>query len=116
MLLLNTNCLLVIDEDSPLNFALEMLLTPGSGVVAVKSNAGDFQDLVDEVCSLQSQVVILEDAAPMTEKNSLAHLLLSNPELKIIVVLRESNTIHVFRKDEIVIQKSSDLIDAIQLA
>ena len=111
---MSTNCLLVIEDDSPLNFALEMLLAPSSGIIAVKSTASDLQGLVDEVCNLKSPVVILEDAVAMTEKNSLAQLLLSNPELKIIVVLRDSNAIHVFRKDEIMIQSSSDFIEAIQ--
>jgi len=81
---------------------------------AVKSRANNFQELVDEVCDLNSQVVLLEDSARLNGRNSPAQLLMSNPGLKIIVVLRESNYIHIFRKEEIMIQSSSDLIEAIQ--
>jgi hypothetical protein len=93
---------------------MEMLLTPETGIRAVKSSASDFQGLIGEVCDSKSQVVILEDAVIAGKENcSLSELLMSNPELKIIVVLRDSNRIHVFRKDEIMIQSSSDFIEAI---
>lgn len=111
---LSIDCLLVIENDSPLNFALEMLFGSSSGINAVKSRANNFQELVDEVCDLNSQVVLLEDSARLNGRNSPAQLLMSNPGLKIIVVLRESNYIHIFRKEEIMIQSSSDLIEAIQ--
>lgn len=110
---MSTNCLLIIEDDSPLNFALEVLLAPSSGIQAVKSNAADLQDLVNEVCNLKSQVVILEDAATRTEKNSLVNMLMLNPDLKIIVVPRDNNHIHIFRKDEILIQSASDFLEII---
>ena len=93
---------------------MEMLLVPGAGIQAVKSHACDFQSLVDEVCELKSQVVILEDEATITGRNSLAHLLMSNPELKIVMVLRESNYIHIFRKAEILIQNASEFLEIIR--
>lgn len=111
---LSTDCLIVIEDDSPLNFALEMLLVPSSGIKAVKSNADNFQGIVDEVCNLKSQVVILEDSATPTHENSLAHLLMSNPALKIIVVLRGSNYVHIFRKDEVLIQNASEFLEIIK--
>ena len=111
---LNTDCLLVIENDSPLNFALDMLLVPDSGIKAFKSTADNFQGLVNELCNLKSQVVILEDSTISTEENSVAHLLMSSPELKIIVVLRDSNYIHIFRKDEVLIHSSSDFLEIIR--
>lgn len=111
---MSTDCLLVIEDDSPLNFALEMLLVPSSEIKAIKSNAGDFQGVVEEVCKLEAPVVILEDSATPAKDNSLAHLLMSNPGLKIVVVLRNSNYVHVFRKDEILIQSSSEFLEIIR--
>jgi len=111
---LSTDCLLFIENDSPLNFALDMLLVPDSGIKAFKSNADNLHGLVNELCNLKSQVVILEDSAIQTEENSVAHLLMSSPELKIIVVLRESNYIHIFRKDEVLIHSSSDFLEIIR--
>jgi len=111
---LSINCLLIIENDSPLNFALDMLLVPGSEINVVKSNAVDLQGVVDEISNLKSQVVILEDSATPTRKNSLANLLMSNPELKIIVVLKDSNYVHIFRKDEILIENASEFLEIIQ--
>jgi len=111
---LSKHCLLVIDKNSPLNFALEMLLVPSSGIRAVKSKAEDLQGIIEEMCGLKSPVVILEDTAKPTEENSLAQLLTSNPELKIIVVMRDSNYIHIFRKDEILIQNASEFLEIIR--
>jgi len=111
---LSTNCLLIIKNDSPLNLAMEMLLGPGSDILAVKSNANDFQGLVNEVCALKSEVVVFEDEVAMTEKNSVTHLLMSNPELKVIVIFRDSNYIHIFRKDEILIKRASEFLDLIR--
>jgi hypothetical protein len=111
---LSIDCLLIIENDSPLNFALDMLLVPSSEINAVKSNAVDLQGIVDEISNLKSQVVILEDSATPTRKNSLANLLMSNPELKIIVVLKDSNYVHIFRKDEILIENASEFLEIIQ--
>ena len=111
---MSTNCLLVIEEDSPLNFALEMLFSSDAGIKAVKSEARTFQEFVEEACRSKTQVVLLEDAAAPGERNTLTQLLMSTPPLKIIVILRDSNYIHVFRKEEILIQSSAELIEAIQ--
>ena len=111
---MSTNCLLMIKNDSPLNFAMEMLLVPDSGIHAIKSIARDFQGLINEVCDLKSEVVILEDEAAVIGKHSLTYLLMSNPDLKIIVVFSESNHIHIFRKDEVLIQNASEFLDIIR--
>ena len=107
-------CYLVIEEDSPFNFAFEMLFGPNSGITAVKSTASNFQELLDEVCDVNPQVVILEDTAVETKKGSLTNMLVTNPEAKIIIVLRDSNYIHVFRKDEVLIQSSSDFLNEVR--
>lgn len=111
---MSIDCLLIIENDSPLNLAFEMLFGSDSGVDAVKSNAKDFRGLVDEVCNLKSGVVILEDSATGTEENVLADLLMAKPGMKIVIVLRDSNYIHIFRKDEVMIRSSSDFLEIIQ--
>ena len=111
---MSTDCLLVIEKDSPLNFAMEMLLVPDTGINAVNSKASNFQGVVDEVFNMSSQVVILEDSVTPTEEDSLAQLLISKPDLKIIVILRNSNYVHIFRKEEILIESSSELLEIIQ--
>lgn len=41
---------------------------------------------------------------------------MSNPQFKIIVILQDSNYIHIFRKEEMMIESSSELIKAIRSA
>lgn len=103
-----------MENDSPLHLAFEMLLTPEKGVIATKSSAGDFQRLIDEVCETKPQVVILEDTVMLTEKHTLFDLIISNPKLTILVVLRESNYMHVFRNEEVMIGNSSDFLKVLR--
>jgi len=113
-MVLSTNCLFFIDNDSPLNLAFESLLVPSSGVIAVKSKAIDFQELINEVDNLNSEVLIIEDTLTMANDNSLADMLILNPELKLIVVLRENNYVRIIRKDEILIKNASEFLEIIR--
>ena len=113
-MVLTNHCLLVIDNNSPLNLAMEVLLVPDSGIQAIKSSTRNIQGIVNEIRDLESQVVILEDAAICAEKDSLAHMLMTNPALKIVVVLRDSNYVYIFRKDEILIENASEFLEIIQ--
>jgi len=111
---LGIDCLLFVEEESPLTIAFEMLFDAKSGINAVKSNASDLQELINEINDLRSQVVIFEDVAIDSGQNSIAGLLASSSELKIIVVLRDSNYIYTFKKEQTLIQTSSDLLDEIR--
>jgi len=111
---LGIDCLLFVEEESPLTIAFEMLFDAKSGINAVKSNASDLQELINEINDLRSQVVIFEDVTIDSGQNSIAGLLASSSELKIIVVLRDSNYIYTFKKEQTLIQTSSDLLDEIR--
>lgn len=110
-----TNCLLVIDEDSPWNLVKEVLLVPGLGIQAVKSNANDLRGVLEEICYLKSQVVIIEEAATVDDQNSLSDMLTLSPDLKIILVSRDNNYIHVFRGADVLIESASEFLDIIRL-
>jgi len=112
---LSTNCLFVIDTNSPLNLAFEVLLAPSSGVVATRSSALDFQGLLAEAYTLNSEVVIIDDAVAMTRDSLPADMFVSNPELKAIVVLKDGNCVHVFRKDEFLIRSASEFLEIIRI-
>ena len=114
MVVLSIDCLLFVEQESPLNLAFEVLFGSNSGIKAVKSGSENVQELIDEVCNLKSRVIILEDLAVKTGEFTLANLLASSPELKIIIVLRESNYIYTFKKEEIMVESSSDLLEAIR--
>ena len=113
---MNIDCLLVLEDDSVLNLALDQVLNPDSGIVSVKSKATDYETLGDEIRELDTQVVIIEKSEKWAEEETLANLLVSHPALKIIVVQMDSNFIHIFRKHEIALEKTGDLLKAIQNA
>jgi len=114
MVVLSIDCLFFVKDVSPLTLAFEVLLGQKSGINAIKSNAENLTDLVQEVCEQKANVIILEDLAINPKENAIAGLLASKSDLKIIIVLRESNYIYTFKKEEIVVQSSSDLLNAIQ--
>ncbi len=114
MVVLSIDCLFFVKDESPLTLAFEVLLGQKSGINAIKSNAENLTDLVQEVCDQKANVIILEDLAINPKENAIAGLLASKSDLKIIIVLRESNYIYTFKKEEIVVQSSSDLLNAIQ--
>ncbi len=114
MVVLSIDCLFFVKDESPLTLAFEVLLGQKSGINAIKSNAENLTDLVQEVCEQKANVIILEDLAINPKENAIAGLLASKSDLKIIIVLRESNYIYTFKKEEIVVQSSSDLLNAIQ--
>ena len=93
---------------------MEMLLVHSSGINAIKSRASDLQSMINEICESQSQVVIIEETATMDNENSLADMRKLNPKLKIILVPRDGNYVHIFRQDEIVIQNASEFLDIIR--
>jgi len=114
MVVLSIDCLFFVKDESPLTLAFEVLLGQKSGINAIKSDAENLTDLVQEVCDQKANVIILEDLAINPKENAIAGLLASKSDLKIIIVLRESNYIYTFKKEEIVVQSSSDLLNAIQ--
>ena len=108
------DCLLVYENNYLMNFALSTILSPESGVVAIKSEAKDHQALAEEIHNLGMHVVIIEASAKLADPQSIFSLLVTNPTLRIIVVQSESNFIHIFQKNEVALYQSADLVKAIQ--
>jgi hypothetical protein len=91
-----------------------MVLGPETGIVVFKSQANDYQTLSDEILHLKPEIIILEGSGKMAEKGLIAHLMETHPMLKILVIQEDSNFIHIFRKDEVALEKTGDLIKAIR--
>lgn len=111
---MSANCLIVIDNHSPLNLAVEMFLAPRLSLRAIKSCAIDFQSLVDEIVSLKPQVVMIEDKTIQGDCNLMNKIFELNIDLKVVVVSSETNYIRIFRKDEVLIQNASEFLEIIQ--
>lgn len=108
------NCLLVSENESPLNMALDRLLSSNPGINVVKWRPTNYQGLIDEICKLKAQLVVLDEFSELAAQNSLTQLLMYHPTMRVIVVQHSTNQLHVFRKDEVMLQSSSDLLAIIE--
>jgi chemotaxis response regulator CheB len=107
-------CLLAVGQHSLMNQALvAALLSSNPEHEVVTSNAEDLDALVNEISELKPNVVVLGEAIPLAAMDSLAHVLISLPELRVIVVSQDTNWVHVFNKREQLLTRQSDLLDIV---
>ena len=78
-----------------------------------ESQADDFEGLLNEVLMVKPNVILLEDTSPFSKKSFLVRLLVSKPNLPVIVISENSNEIHILRRETVLLSSSSELIRAI---
>ncbi len=107
-------CVLAIRPDSLLNRALAgILLTSKDNLRVINSHADDLPGLLSEVDELKPDVVLLGESLPLAAKDILGHLLMNSPEMRVIVVSEDTNWLHVFDKQEMLMTRQSDLLELI---
>ena len=105
-------CLLAIQQHSLMNQALiTALLSSTSENMVITSLANDLDTLISEIAEMKPYVVLLGEATPLAAKDSLARLLMSLPELRVIVVSEDTNWLHIFNKKDVLLTRQSDLPD-----
>lgn len=111
---MHMTCLLAMQEYSLMNQALiTALLSSVSENKVVTSAANDLETLITEIAELNPDVILLGEATPLAAKDTLAHLLMCFPELRVIVVSEDTNWLHVFHKKDLLLTRQSDLLDII---
>jgi chemotaxis response regulator CheB len=111
---MSITCVLVVQQDSLLNEALtSILLSSKSELKIVTSAAKDVGELIAEIPDLKPDLVLLGESMPLAAKDALAHLLMSYPELRVIVVSEDTNWLHVFHKKDMLLSRRADLLDVI---
>jgi len=107
-------CILAVQQYSLMNQALINALL--SSVVEHKvltSTSNSLEALITEISELKPDVVLLGEAMPLAAKDTLAHLLMCFPELRLIVVSEDTNWLHIFHKKDILLTRQSDLLDIV---
>ena len=105
-----TPCVLVMNTDVLLKRAFASLLTVGSNVEIVVSEAEDLQELMSDICKTNPDVVLFSESIPFSRKESLSQLLMLQPMHKLIVVSEESNLLNVFSREERLVTQLGDLL------
>lgn len=105
---------LVMQKDSLLNQALANILKNSECEISViTSGASNSQGLIAETTELKPDIVILGESTPMAGKDVLGYLLMSNPEMQVVVVSEDTNYLHVFHKKDMLITRQTDLLDVL---
>ena len=110
MLFPRTPCVLVVHADVLLKRAFARLLTLGSDVEIIISEAMTIQELMDDICKTNPDAVLLSESMSFSREESLSQLLLFHPVRKLIVVSEQSNYLSVFSREERAVTELNDLL------
>lgn len=110
-------CVLVITENSLLGLALTNLINASeSGLVVFESTAQEFDELIREINSYTADVILLEQNSAFSGEESLTKLLTLFPKLLLIIVNEEDNWLHIYRRENLLMTSTADLLNVIQTA
>jgi chemotaxis response regulator CheB len=109
-------CILAVQQDSLISRALaSVLLNAESELRVITYQAKDIGGMIAETSELKPDVVILGESAPLAAKDVLGHLLMSFPELRVIVVGEGNNWLHILSKKDKLVTRQTDLLDVLCL-
>ena len=111
---MNKPSVLVLQKNSLLNQALDsIVVSSGSSLVVVASSAKNIQELLEDISGYKPDVVLLEESMPMAVKDTLADLLTIYPNLRVIIVSKDSNWVHIYNKQDMLLTRLEDLLTVI---
>jgi DNA-binding NarL/FixJ family response regulator len=97
-----------------LNRALtDLLHSSDCELKIITSGANDVHGLIAETSKIKPDVVILGESTPLARMDVLGNLLMSYPEMRVVVVSEESNWLHIFDKKDKLMSQNSDLLDVL---
>ena len=105
------SCFLIMPQNSLLNHAItSILVNPTFNLKLANSQAANGAELIREIGLVRPDVILIGETMPLAQRETLSHLLMSFPELKIIVISEETNWLHVFHKKDWLMTQESDLL------
>jgi len=111
---LNITCLLAIPNNSLLERAIGHVISDGSSEInLVTSSAKNLAELIAEIANKGAEIVVLADSMPLNAKDTLVSLLMSFPELRVVIVSEDTNWLHVFHKKDFLMNQQADFRNAI---
>jgi len=114
---LHIPCVVAITKDTVLGHALTNLINSSEvGFVVVESNANNLEELIEEINTNNADVILLEKSDPFAGEDMLTKLLMLYPRLLVIIANEENNWLHIYRREDILMTSTADLITAIRSA
>jgi len=108
---------IVVTKDSFLNLALPKLIAVSEGKFdVVESNANGLDELAEEINATEANVVLLEQNDLVTEGDIFEKVLSVHPNLFVIITNQEDNWLRIYRRQDVLISSSADLINVISSA
>ena len=105
-----------MDTDVLLKRAFASLLTLGSNVEIIVSEAKDIQELEEDICKTKPDAVLFSESIPFSRNDSLFHLLMLRPMPRLIIVSEETNWLRIFNTEERLMTDMGDLLTFITAA
>ena len=90
-----------------------LLIDLADNLKLYECRAVDFDGLLDEVSKIEPHMILLEESSLFSEDSFLVRLLIAKPGLPAIVISENSNTMHIVRRETMLLSSSDDLINAI---
>lgn len=95
---------------------MNLVNASNNGLFVYESNAQSIDELGKEIHTSKANVILLEKSCPYASEWALTKLLMLFPKLVVIVVDEDSNWLHIYRREDILMTSSADLISAIRSA
>ncbi len=105
---------LVILGDSFIGKGVESLLSKERDLLVLSLLFEDTPTLNRQIESLQPDVIIMDEELVNNEVFDLYHLLSGNPGLCMLVLSMQDNRVSLYKREEILVSHSNDLIAAIR--
>ena len=80
----------------------------------VVSEAVDISEFAMDVAKISPDAVLFSESHPMAAKETLTQLLVYHPKLRVVVVSVNSNWLHVFSKEDVLLTRLDDLLAVIK--
>jgi len=110
----NPNVLFVF-KNPLLNLALTKIIADSeSNLKFIESKAQRYEELITEIKTLIADVIILDKASSFASEDILTKLLNLYPKLLLILVDQHSNWLQVYRREDILINSSAELMEIIK--
>jgi len=107
-------CYLVGQKDSLFKQLVAGLLRDlANNLKLYESQSDDFDDLLNEVSMIKPDMILLDAVSPFSRDSLLIPLLISQPNVPVIVISQDSNEMHIVRRESMLLTSSSDLIKII---
>jgi DNA-binding NarL/FixJ family response regulator len=105
---------MVIQSERLLAEGILHLLNRVTDIKVFNTMCDDAVTLLQEIQDIKPNVLVLEECSQLTDHPSFFSLLGGYPDMRVIVIDEHENRMHIYRMQEIEIERSADLVAAIR--